>query len=69
MAQFYLLANHFKMFLSQPPIGGVIMAEIKTGENASGELDQDQMDVITSKVCDVTKSRRSISDPTATTYM
>ena len=46
------------------------MAEIKTDKNASEASDQDPMDgvsSVTSKVRDVAKSRRSISDPMATT--
>ena len=46
------------------------MAEMKTDENTSEALDQDPTDGIshvTSKALDLTKSQRSISDPTAMT--
>ena len=44
MAYFYSSANHFKNYLILFVHQKVIMAEIKTGENASGGLDQDRTD-------------------------
>ena len=46
------------------------MVEIKTNENPSGALDQDQMDgvsTVTSKARGVASYRRSISNPTIMT--
>ena len=46
------------------------MVGIKTDENASEALDQDETDGVSSvisKAHDVASSRRSISDPTVTT--
>ena len=46
------------------------MAHIKTNENTFGVLDQERADAVssvTSKACDVVKSRQSIFDPMAKT--
>ena len=60
----------YKTIQSQSLIYGVITTEVKTDENASEASYQDPTDIvssITSKARDMTKSRWSISNPTATT--
>ena len=70
MAHHYSLVNRFKYDIISAFIERVIMAEIKTDKRASGPLDQDQTDVVSSvisKALDMASSWRSIFDPMATT--